>query len=113
MHVCKVANTSFTIHRIIPQDIRPAVLDCMWDDILSMWRVTRINVPVRGRGRGVARDMLKELTDRADRECMTICLDIAPSDGLGYHALHCWYERHGFIPHENPGTWFRRPLTPA
>lgn len=105
--------TSFMIYRVTPHDIRPAVLDCMWDDAFEMWRITRINVPKLARGRGVARDMLKELTDRADRERMTLCLDIAPSDGLDYEALRQWYERHGFETHNRIPTWFRLPLTPA
>jgi GNAT superfamily N-acetyltransferase len=58
--------------------------------------ITRINVPKEFRGQGVARGILKEICDDADRESVTLFLEILESDGLRYYELENWYLRAGF-----------------
>lgn len=59
--------------------------------------LTRINVPKASRGRGVARQLLATILADADRENVTLFLEISPSDGLSFSQLEAWYKRHGFI----------------
>lgn len=58
--------------------------------------ITRINTPVASRGQGVARKLLQQILEDADREHVLLCLEISPSDGLAYNELEAWYFRHGF-----------------
>lgn len=71
------------------------------------WYITRINVPKEFRGQGHGRALLKQITDAADQEGVTLHLEIQPSDGLDYEALQAWYIRAGF---KRTLSWFtRRP----
>lgn len=72
------------------------------------WIITRINVPPRHRGKGIARALLAECLRRADESKTTLWLEIAESDGLTFAQLEPWYIRHGF---RNVGGIYRR--TPA
>lgn len=58
--------------------------------------LTRINVPIPYRGRGIARSLLKEILADADRDGVTIHLCVSASGGLTEPQLIAWYERHGF-----------------
>ena len=59
--------------------------------------ISRINVPVRSRGRGLASKMLKEILRDADAMGITLILEPVPSGGLDYEQLVAWYQRHGFM----------------
>lgn len=59
--------------------------------------LTRINVPMKSRGQGIARKLFAEILADADKEHVTLYLEISPSDGLNYKELEMWYKRHGFI----------------
>ena len=70
--------------------------------------LTRINVPVAHRGQGHARKLLARILADADREGVTLWLQISPSDGLDYRQLASWYMRRGFHHHEE-GLYQRLP----
>jgi GNAT superfamily N-acetyltransferase len=58
--------------------------------------ITRINVPKHHRRKGIGTALLKECIADADREKITLWLEIAESDGPNYETLEAWYKRHGF-----------------
>jgi ribosomal protein S18 acetylase RimI-like enzyme len=60
--------------------------------------ITRINVPAEFRGKGHGRDLLAQITRDADKEGVTLWLEISPSDGLDGDQLAAWYIRAGFMP---------------
>ncbi len=58
--------------------------------------ITRINVPKKHRGKGIASMLLKQIiTDCPIGESLII--HPSPSDGLNYTELVAWYKRHGFV----------------
>ncbi len=59
--------------------------------------ITRVNVPAPHRGKGIASELLKEVTVAADQDRVNLYLEIAASDGLDNDQLRAWYERHGFV----------------
>ena len=61
------------------------------------------------RRRGIAGRLLHRVTADADREGVTLYLDIAPSDveGMDADQLRAWYGRHGFT--SRPGHMWRAP----
>ena len=71
--------------------------------------ITRINVPVAHRGKGHATALLQQILDDADKEGITLYLEIQASDGLNRDQLQDWYERHGFKEFVT-GFWRRRPV---
>jgi predicted GNAT family acetyltransferase len=88
---------------------RIAVLDCC--DYYGEGRIiTRINVPKTHRGHGYATLVLRQCLADADREGITLYIEISPSDGLDYDQLENWYWRHGFRYHG--GIYRRRPISP-
>ena len=74
--------------------VRIAILDCC--PFENGFLITRVNVPHDYRGRGHASSLLRECTDSADAEQITLFLTIQPSDGLDYTQLEQFYTRHGF-----------------
>lgn len=73
------------------------------DDTNKMigYYITRINVLPQFRGQGYGRQVLKLLLYEADRNNVTLFLEIMPDDGfkaLSFHELKAWYTRHGFKP---------------
>lgn len=68
--------------------------------------ITRINVPKKYRGQGHGTALLKECIADADKEGITLWLEIAESGGLSYDELEAWYKRHGFTGHM---IYMRRP----
>ena len=73
--------------------------------------LNRINVPERHRGKGIARKLLKQILDDADREEITLKLEILASGGLTFEQLESWYKRHGFIwSSDEKGVMVRLPL---
>jgi len=88
MKTCYVNLTIGSIADLVAPDGAP--------DAPPHWIITRVNVPVRHRGQGYASELLKQITDDADREHVSLMLEVSPSDGLGYSQLVAWYRRHGF-----------------
>jgi len=58
--------------------------------------VTRINVPVLSRSRGLGSKMLREILTDADAEGATLEIHPLPSGGLSRQQLIAWYGRYGF-----------------
>lgn len=84
--------------------LRIAILDNC--DYYNMGRIiTRINVPRDYRGKGHARELLRQICADADLEQVNLWLEISPSDGLDYAQLEAWYLRHSF---KNLGGIYRR-----
>jgi len=69
-------------------------------DLVELWPgyyiVTRINVPVLSRGRGLGSRMLREILADADAEGATLEIHPMSSGGLTKRQLISWYERYGF-----------------
>lgn len=73
-----------------------------------LYEVNRINVPRRWRGRGIARKLVTKVLEDADREKITLVLDINPYGDMDYKALKAWYERLGFSQ-EKDQRFYRKP----
>ena len=58
--------------------------------------ITRINVPAKHRGKGVASELLRECITLADETKTKLFLEISESDGLNRGQLEAWYRRYGF-----------------
>ncbi len=69
--------------------------------------ITRINVPKNFRGSKIGSKLLREITQAADSEGVTLYLEIQPSDGLNRKQLKDWYQRYGFK--QQPGIFVRLP----
>lgn len=72
------------------------------------WLITRINVPVRQRGKGVGSKLLQQILDDADLEGVNLFLEVVPSGGLDRDQLEDWYTRKGFKHYK--GFMVRKPL---
>lgn len=68
--------------------------------------ITRINVPDEHRGNRLGSKLLKEICEDADKEQITLWLEIMPSGPLDYDALESWYKRYGF---KGNGMYKRKP----
>jgi ribosomal protein S18 acetylase RimI-like enzyme len=73
-----------------------AVADLVWH-ARKTYMLTRISVPPKFRGQGVASCLLKEILADADAEGIAIHLCISSSGGLDYQQLEAWYRRYGFV----------------
>jgi ribosomal protein S18 acetylase RimI-like enzyme len=73
--------------------------------------ISRINVPVRHRGKGVGRALLQECLADADKEGVRLHLYPSESDGLRLQELIDWYERYGFRQDDEYSKlgWVREP----
>jgi ribosomal protein S18 acetylase RimI-like enzyme len=69
--------------------------------------LTRINTLPHCRGKGFARTLMREITADADREGITLYLEINASGDMSYDQLAAWYERNGF--EDIGGIYRRRP----
>lgn len=58
--------------------------------------ITRINVPMAHRGKGIGRKLLQQCCADADKLGVTLWLEIQSSDGPSYDELEAWYKRNGF-----------------
>ncbi len=73
--------------------------------------LTRINTPKAHRGKGVARALLIEMLHDADRDQVTLYLEVSASDGLSHDELDAWYRRYGFVTdQQHPPALVRVPL---
>ena len=78
--------------------------------------ITRINVPREHRGQSLGSKLLREITDAADQETITLYAYPSSSDGLSTPKLKAWHRRHGFVVQDNPRGLARRlpqTTTPA
>lgn len=67
-----------------------------WPDPLG-WALTDIFVPWNDQGKGIGRDLMREVLEWADSQNVDVCLSIAPSGGkMDHEALEAWYRRVGF-----------------
>ncbi len=61
-------------------------------------------------GQGGARLAMSEVLQDADREQVTLLLEILPSGGrLNHRALTAWYQRLGFRQEEQSNLFIRQP----
>lgn len=58
--------------------------------------ITRINVPSEHRSKGLGSKLLGRICADADREAVSLSLEILPSGPLSYEDLQRWYVRYGF-----------------
>ena len=58
--------------------------------------VTRINVPLKERGLGRGRLLLRTICEEANAEQVTLLVEPTPSGGLNMTQLLTWYRRYGF-----------------
>jgi predicted GNAT family N-acyltransferase len=95
--------TCFTI-KLSP--IRVAIADLSF--VEKRWFVTRINVPILFRGKGIGSTLLTEIVEEADRYSVDLYLGISPSDGLDFNSLEDWYKRYGFVLCDNENDLYIR-----
>lgn len=74
----------------------PAVAD-VWQYKPDAALITRINVPKGQRQQGIGTDLLKEILADADREGMTLHIEVQASDGPSRKQLRQWYMKYGFV----------------
>jgi ribosomal protein S18 acetylase RimI-like enzyme len=67
---------------------------------LCGWAIESIYVPPAQRRKGLAHDLLREVTRDADNDGITLFLSIQPdsSGGMNEVQLLLWFRRHGFAP---------------
>jgi len=70
--------------------------------------ITRINVPIAHRGKGIGSRLLNEICKEADNTGTTLYLEIQESGGLTYEQLKTWYMKRGFK--QKPGYFKRAPV---
>jgi ribosomal protein S18 acetylase RimI-like enzyme len=75
-------------------------------ELTNHWTITRINVPVRARGKGFGADLLEQITADADAEGESLALEALASGGLDHDQLVSWYLRAGF--RRTSGGYFLR-----
>jgi ribosomal protein S18 acetylase RimI-like enzyme len=63
--------------------------------------ITRINVPPQYRRRGVATSLLQQVLADADKEGVTLWLEVLSSGDMTDEQLGKWYEKFGFVE----GLW--------
>lgn len=71
--------------------------------------ITRINTPKAFRGKGLASQLLKEITEEADTERATLEIHPMSSGALSKKQLLSWYRRYGFYAQEPHGILIREP----
>ena len=67
--------------------------------------IEEVYVQPAHRRRGIGGRLLSRVTADADREGVTLYLDIVPGDGMDADQLRAWYGRHGFV--SRPGHMWR------
>lgn len=69
--------------------------------------ITRVSVLPSSRGKGHARELMRRVLLDADKERVTLYLEILSSGGLTHDELEAWYLRLGFVYRR--GLYVRRP----
>lgn len=73
-----------------------AIVYLVRDEVMNRWLITRIHVPAKHRGKGVATALISQVLADADREGATLQLWVKESGGLTREQLTAWYRRLGF-----------------
>jgi GNAT superfamily N-acetyltransferase len=88
-----------TVYHIpMPKGIRPAIGDVS-EIGTGVYLINRINVPEPFRGQGYGHRILQCILNDADREHVTLVLEVHASDSrdiMTNDTLIAWYRRHGF-----------------
>lgn len=76
---------------------KPAVAD-VWvvDNKPDTALITRINVPIEHRRKGIGTELLKEIIADADKEGIVLYIEVQASDGPNRDILKRWYMKYGF-----------------
>lgn len=61
------------------------------------------------RGQGIATKLLKEVIADADREGVTLVLEVQAEGGLSNEELASWYSRYGFVQQGDDNFYKRIP----
>lgn len=69
--------------------------------------INRVNTPHDHRGKGHARELMRECLADADAEGVTLYLWINAYGDMNEEQLSAWYQRCGFV--EQEGLYTRRP----
>lgn len=77
-------------------------------ELTEKWTITRINVPVEHRGKGIGSQLLKRILLDADAQGVELVLEVFPSGDLNRSQLEAWYGRYGFVEYQN-GYLIRPP----
>ena len=62
----------------------------------KLYEVNRISVLAPHRGKGIGRKLMEEMLQNADREQVSLVLDINPYGDMNFKQLEAWYGRLGF-----------------
>lgn len=91
--------------------MRLAVLDLSpaCDEGMDGFIVNRVNTPHDHRGKGYARELMRECLADADAEGVTLYLWINPYGDMTYEQLSAWYIRCGFVVRSRMGLYVREP----
>lgn len=77
----------------------------------DVWLVTGVTVQSRFRGQGWASKLLDEVLADADREGVTLLLNVDPDGtGLDEAQLRAFYSRRGFVPWAPAGSPVERGM---
>lgn len=93
-------------------NVMPVILDLIPDYVDGMTAISRIHVLEPFRNLGYGTDVMREVTKDADREGITLCLEINSYGPLNYDDLQHWYEGFGFAISDRPdrpGLFVREP----
>lgn len=71
--------------------------------------ITRINVPGEHRRKGIATELMKECCAEADKEKVTLWLEIFASGSMSYTDLADWYTRSFGFKEVVTGMYRRKP----
>ena len=59
--------------------------------------IVRINVPVNERRKGIGTALLKRCLKDAQKEQVSLCLEVLSSSDMSSGRLMQWYKKHGFV----------------
>lgn len=85
-----------------------AVVD-LWNDCIEPGpasMITRVNVPAEYRRQGIATRLMNQVLSDADKDGVTLVLEINPYGEMSWNQLASWYTRLGFV--ETDGKVFIR-----
>ena len=88
---------------------KPVIGNVSEPTICPHWMITRLNVPQEVRGLGYGTELLRRITEDADKDNLALCLLPQASGGLDHDRLIAWYERYGFMWVESGACGMIRP----
>lgn len=77
--------------------VKPAVAD-VFQHRAGAALITRINVPIEHRCKGIGTSLLEEIIADADEEGVILHIEVQPSGGPTREQLKDWYMKFGFMP---------------